>query len=411
MALTDIQCKNIKAESKPKKVSDEAGLFLLVHPNGSKYWRFKYRWQGKEKNLAFGVYPEVSLSEARKKRDDARKLVRESIDPDQAKKKEKRDAILNAATTFEGVAREWHETQKGRWTDKHAANVMRKLEFDIFPNIGNRPIADIEAPEVLLALRKIEDRGALDMAARARGLCEQIFRYSIATGKRTDNPVSHLKGALKTRKTEHFKSIDPRELPAFLSALNNNDARLFPGTRRAMWLIMLTFVRTKELVETTWDEINFEEGVWEIPAHRMKMRRPHIVPLARQALEILREQKKDCLHFNTPYIFPSPYKPAQPISKNTLLKALERLGYKGRHTGHGFRTLGRTIIREKLGYDADVLERQMAHAERNQVVAAYGRAQFLDQRKVMMQEWADYIDAQATNGKVVVGKFRNDEAA
>lgn len=407
MPLTDIQCKNLKPESKPKKVTDSKGLFMLVLPNGAKYWRFKYQWLGKEKNLAFGVYPETSLSDARKKRDEARKLVRQGTDPDMVKKQEKRDAVLNAATTFEGVAREWHDAQQGKWTPKHARNVMHKLETDIFPHIGNRPVADIDAPEVLLTLRKIEDRGALDMAARARGLCEQIFRYSIATGKRTDNPTCHLKGALKTRKTEHFAAIEARELPAFLSALNRNDARLFPSTRHALTMLMLTFVRTSELINATWDEFDLENSLWEIPAERMKMRRPHIVPLSRQVLDILHEQKKACMHLRTPYVFPGPYKPGKPMSNNTILKALSNLGYKGVMTGHGFRALARTTIREKLCYDADVIERQLAHAHRNKVVAAYDRAQFIDERVKMMQDWADYIDTQATNGKVVVGKFRD----
>lgn len=405
MPLTDIQCKNAKAADRPKKFFDGFGLFLLVNPKGSKYWRFKYNYLGKEKRMAFGVYPEVSLAEAREKRDKARKLLSNDIDPSQAKKENRRRALLNAENTFEVVAREWHDNQKARWTEDHSRNVLHKLDNDIFPYIGKRPIADIDAPELLSVLRKIEQRGALDMATRARGMCGQVFRYGIATGRCKRDHSADLKEALKTRRTKHFAALDIKQIPDFLRALDRNDARLFGRTRRAVRMLMYTFVRTTELIEATWNEFDFEKKEWNIPAERMKMRRPHIVPLSRQVLEILEDQRKETGHLNSPYVFPSQIKPRQAMSNNTVLFAIGRLGYKGLMTGHGFRALARTAIRENLGYEADVIERQLAHGHRNKVVAAYDRTQFLDKRRVMMQHWSDYLDSLTGEHKVLYPNF------
>ncbi|MFH1158440.1 MAG: integrase arm-type DNA-binding domain-containing protein [Pseudomonadota bacterium] len=407
MALTDIQCKKAKTDRAQQKLTDGFGLYLLVKNNGSKYWHFKYRFLGKEKRLTFGVYPEVSLAEAREKRARARKLVSEDIDPAAARKEKKRLAILNSENTFEAVAKEWHENQLNRWSDGHGDNVMHKLETDIFPYIGKRPIADIDAPELLAVLRKIEQRGALDMAHRARGVCGQIFRYGIATGRCKHDHTADLKEALKTVKTQHFAALDIKEIPAFLQSLESNDARLYARTRRAVRMLMLTFVRTTELIESTWDEFDFEENLWTIPAERMKMRKSHIVPLSRQVLEILKEQKEECGHLNTNFVFPSQIRPIKPMSNNTILFAIKRLGYQGRMTGHGFRALAMSSIKEKLNYRHEVVDRQLAHGHRNKVTAAYDRAQFIDERKVMMQEWADYLDSIADHGKVIFGKFRD----
>lgn len=407
MPLTDIKCKAAKPGAKPQKLTDGHGMYLEVMPNGSKYWRLKYRFLGKEKRLALGVYPEVSLGEAREKRDQARKLLAAGVDPLTVKKEQKRLAILNSENTFEAVAREWHEHQLNRWSEDHAGNVLRRMEADIFPYIGNRPIADIDAPELLEVLRKIEKRGAIDIAHRARQICGQVFRYGIATGRGERDHAADLKDALKTIKTTHFSTLDIKEMPEFLQKLEHNEKRLYPRTRRAIKLLMLTFVRTTELIESTWDEIDFEAKEWKIPAERMKMRSAHIVPLSRQVIALLQEQLEETKHLNTNWVFPSHIRPKDPMSNGTILVAIKRMGYSGRMTGHGFRSLAMTTLKEKLDYPHDVIDRQLAHGHRNKVTAAYDRAQFIDKRKKMMQDWADYLDAVAKENKIITGKFRN----
>ena len=344
MKLTDIQCKNAKADGKMKKLADGKGLYLWVYPNGSRYWRFKYYFLGKEKGMAFGVYPEVSLDEAREKRDQARRLLSKDIDPNQAKKEKRRKLQMNMENTFELVAREWHENQLGRWSKNHSGTVMHRMKTDLFPHIGKRPISEVDAPELLCVLRKIEKRGALDIAGRVRGICGQVFRYGIATGRCKHDHSADLKEALKTRKTEHFATLTIREMPDFLRALDRNDARLYKQTRRAMRMLMYTFVRTGELIGSTWDEIDLDAKLWKIPAERMKMRRPHIVPLTSQVINILEEQKIDAEYLNTNFVFPSQFKPRNSMSNNTILGAIKRIGYKSRMTGHGFRALARTFI-------------------------------------------------------------------
>lgn len=405
MKLSDTACRTAKAKDKAYKKADGGGLYLEILPSGGKYWRMKYRFAGKEKRLSFGVYPTVTLAEAREEREKAKKLLTKGVDPSAHKKSQKRKTILESQNTFKAVALEWHENQKPRWSVKHAERVLHKLHTDIFPYIGDRPITEIDAPELLDVLRKIEKRGAIDMAHRARQICGQVFRYGIATGRGKRDHAADLKDALITVKTKHFAALDIDEMPAFLKKLESNDARLFAGTRRAIKLLMLSFVRTTELIHATWDEIDLENAIWAIPAERMKMRRPHLVPLSRQMLEILKEQKEEMQHLNQRWVFPSPIKPRQPISNNTILVAIKRMGYNGSMTGHGFRALARTAIRENLGYDADVIERQLAHGNRNKVAAAYDRTQFLPERKIMMQEWSDYLEQTAAHGKVIHAKF------
>lgn len=407
MKLSDKQCINAKVEPGKalRKLSDGHGLYLLIKPEGGKYWRYKYDYLNREKALALGVYPEVSLKDAREKAREARRLLSEGIDPATHRKQRKRQAIINAANTFEAVAREWHTNKLGGWSEGHGHNVLHRLEADVFPYIGSRPITEIDAPELLDVLRKIENRGALDIAHRVKQLSGQVFRYGIATGRGKRDHSADLKDALKTAKTEHFAALDIKDMPLFLQSLERNDVRLYPRTRRAVKLLMLTFVRTTELIEASWDELDFEAAEWNIPAHRMKMKKPHVVPLARQALELLKEQQEETAHIKTKWVFPSQIRPIDPMSNGTVLGAIKRLGYKGQMTGHGFRALARTTIREKLNYDADVIERQLAHGHRSKVVAAYDRAQFLDKRAVMMQDWANYLDAVAQNNKVIIGQF------
>lgn len=399
MKLTDSACRNAKPTDKSRKLADGNGLYLEITPTGKKYWRQKYRYAGKEKRLAHGVYPEVSLADARAKRDHARKLIADGLDPSVNKQEKKREIILNATNTFEAVAREWLEKHKQRVSDKHAATILFRLEKDVFPSLAKRPIRDITAPEILDMLRKIEKRGAHEVAHRAKQYCGQILRYGIATGRADRDYTVDLRDALITVKTTHYASIDPRELPDFLRVLHQNDARLYLQTRLAIEFMMLTFVRTNELIQARWEEIDFATNTWLIPPERMKMRQPHLVPLSQQALVILKELKNVDGGFG--WIFPSPTRPRNHMSNNAILQALRRMGYHGKMTGHGFRALAMTTIKERLGYRHEVVDRQLAHAHRNKVDAAYDRAKFLDERRKMMQEWADYLDGVAGKGKVV----------
>ncbi len=404
MPLTDLKCKAAKAQDKPYRLTDGGGMYLEVMPNGSKYWRLKYRLFGKEKRLALGVYPVVSLNEAREGREAAKRLIKKGEDPTFAKKEDKRIRTLRSEHTFEVIAREWHENRKDRWSEGYKKDLLNKLEIDIFPRIGSRPIAEISSMEMLEAIRKIENRGAYEVARRVLRTCSQIFKYAIATGKAERNPAPDLTDALTPVKRTHFAALDAKELPDFLQALENNDARLYQQTRNAVKLLMLTFTRTTELIEATWDEIDLDNAQWEIPAERMKMRKPHIVPLSKQAIEILKEQKKMTGQWK--WVFPNQVRPIKPMSNNTILFAIGRMGYKGKMTGHGFRALAMSTIKEKLGYRHEVVDRQLAHGHKNKVDAAYDRAQFLPERKKMMQEWSDFIDAVASEGKVIVGDFK-----
>lgn len=403
MPLTDTACKNARARDKAYKKADGGGLYLEVMPTGSRYWRLKYRFGGKEKRLACGVYPETSLADARNKRAVARKMLEDGIDPSSAKRDNRQLAKTNAANTFEGVAREWHGRNRERWTPLYSQDILHRLEADIFPAIGKRPVADISPLVVLGALRKIENRGAGEMARRAAQYCGQIFRYAVVTGRADRNPTADLKGALKPIKHGHFAALEPKDLPEFLNSLERNDARLFVLTRLAIRLMMLTFVRTSELINATWEEFDLDAAEWAIPAERMKMRKPHIVPLSKQAVAILRQLQT--MNGNYKWVFASPTKPRRHMSNNTILKALERLGYKGRMTGHGFRALAMTTIKEKLKFPHEVVDRQLAHAPRNKVDAAYDRTKFLDERRKMMKAWANYLDAITSDHKVVVGTF------
>lgn len=392
MKLTNTACKNAKPREKVYKMTDGAGLFLQIMPNGAKYWRLKYRFGGKEKGLALGVYPQVTLQMARDKRLEARRLVDQYIDPGQEKKKRKQQLALDSSNTFKVIAEEWVKHHEGTWTKNHIKTVTRRLEVDIYPKIGNMPIKDINAPMLLPVLRAIEKRGAHEMARRALQYCGNVFRFAIITGRGERDVTADLKGALKPFKRGHFAAMDIKELPDFLTVLGRNDARIFPQTMIAIELIMLTFVRTSELIKATWDEFDFEEKMWTIPEHRMKMKRPHLVPLSDQSIKLLKRLKE----LNPPnrvHIFPSRNNPRNHMSNNTILSALGRMGYRGIHTGHGFRALAMSTIKEKLKYRHEVVDRQLAHAPKSQVDRAYDRAKYMDERIVMMQDWADYLDS------------------
>lgn len=394
MSLTDKACKNVQPKDKPFKLADSGGLYLHVMPNGSKYWRLKYRMNKKEKVLALGTYPFTSLLEARDGRDIAKKQIAKDIDPVATRKTDRDLAVREAESTFKVVALKWHENQKERWSEDHYEHVLRRLKTDLFPHIGTTPIAKIDVPKILEVLKKIESRGALELAGRARQLCGQVFRFAIQSGYCIHNPAANLKGALKTRRVMHFASIEPKDIPHLLSALDKNHARLYNRTRRAIMLSLLTFVRPGELRQAEWSEFDLEKGEWRIPSEKMKSRRDHIVPLSKQAIEILNEQKKETELLRTNRVFPSQTNHKKPMSDGTVRIALHKLGFKGQMTAHGFRALARTAIREELDVAPDIIEAQLAHKPAGSLGAAYDRSKFLKERRKMMQDWADYIDNQ-----------------
>ena len=404
MYLTEMKIKKAKPKDKAYKISDGDGMHVLVSPNGSKYWRLKYRFDGKEKLLALGIYPEVTLTEAREKRLAARKLISQKIDPGAKKRQDKIESKLSSQSTFEVIARKWHEKKQSELSERYATTIMTRLEADVFPRIGHYPIKDITPRILLNALQEIEKRGVYEITRRAKQYCGQILRFAIPYGLVDRDITVDLKDALETRKTQHYASIEPNELPKFLKDLNSNNARMYPTTKLAVELMLLTFVRTGEMIKAKWDEIDFKEAMWTIPPERMKMGKAHLVPLSTQAMEVLKQIRRH--NGNYEWIFASHTRPRNHMSNNAILKALERMGYKGRMTGHGFRSLGMTTILEKLSYPFDVADAQLAHAKKGSLGAAYDRAKYLDQRKVMMQDWADYLDKVAQDGnKVILGKF------
>ena len=395
--LTDTAVRNAKPRDKFYKVSDSGGLYLLVKSTG-KYWRMDYRFVGKRKTLAIGVYPAVSLVAARKKRDEARELLAKDIDPSLTKAINKQIVRTAAENTFKAVALEWHAKTSKTWAKTTATNIKRYLEKDIFPWLGNRVIKDIAAPELLAVLRKIESRGAHEKAQRCREYAGRVFRYAIATGRAERDPSGDLRGALTPVKVKHHASIiDPKAIGALLRSI-----RGFSGsyiTKCALQLAPLVFVRPGELRHAEWVEIDFDKPEWRIPGQKMKMKEPHIIPLSSQAVEIL--QSIHPLTGDGQFIFPSIRSGARPMSENTINAALRRMGYeKDEMTGHGFRSMASTLLHEH-GWPHEAIERQLAHAERNKVVAAYNYAEHLPKRKEMMRWWADYLDELAAGTKVV----------
>ncbi|MBL0669871.1 tyrosine-type recombinase/integrase [Aeromonas hydrophila] len=388
MPLSDTAARQAKFTGKQQKLSDEKGLFLLITSSG-KYWRLKFRFAGKEKVLALGVYPEVSLKEARAKREEARRQLADGIDPSLARKQSKVANRLASENSFEVIAREWHQSQLARWRPGHAKRVIESLEVDAFPDLGLVPVAELTAPIMLDALRKIEARGATETAGRVLQRISSVMRYAIQTGRVSYNPAQDLKGALRATKQEHRPALPRADLPEFYRRLAAEP--LNPATRLAIHLLMLTMTRPGEVRFARWDEFDLARAEWRIPAERMKMRVPHIVPLSRQALVVLEELRQISGHCEL--LFPSERKLTNPISENTLSYAMGRMGYKGIATPHGFRALASTILNEE-GFDPDVIERQLAHAERNKVRAAYHRAEYLDDRRKLLQWLADFYESQ-----------------
>ena len=388
MPLTDTAIRNAKLEDKPYKLTDGRGLYLLVNKSG-KYFRWDYRFAGKRKTLALGVYPEIRLKEAREKHEDLRRLLAEGIDPIEYRRQAKAQSLSETTNSFETVAREWFLKNKHVWTEKHAQTIISRPENNIFPWLGGMATSSITAPMLLESLRRIEDRGAIETAHRVKQICGQVFRYAIATGRGERDPSADLKGALPPTKPKHMATItSPDKIGELMRAIDGYQGNLI--TRCALKFAPLTFVRPGELRHAEWVEINIEEQVWKIPAEKMKMRSVHIVPLSRQAIVVLEEILP--LTGDGKYVFPSLRTGSRPMSENTVLAALRRMGYaKEEMTGHGFRGMASTVLHEK-GWSTDVIERQLAHAEGNSVKAAYNHAQHLPERRKMMQWWADYLE-------------------
>ena len=396
--LTDTEIKRAKVTEKAYSMGDGGGLYLWVKPTGGKLWRWSYRLEGKEKLMSFGKYPDVSLALARDRHAEARKLLAAGIDPMAQRKIEKKVQKVSSENSFQSVYTRWLEYWQDGKSPRHVDSVRRRMAADILPYLGARPIAKIEAPELVAMANAIQDRGARDIAKRALETVGQVFRYGIAHGFATRNPATEIRPSdiLKSTPKTNYARIDAKELPTLLRRIEVYQGKQV--TRLAMKLMSMTFVRITELIEAKWTEFDLENARWDIPAERMKMRTPHIVPLARQALEVLEMLRE--LSGKGEWLFPGDFNPAQPMSNNTILKALERMGYKGRMTGHGFRGLASTILHEQ-GYAHDHIELQLAHAPRNAVSAAYNHALYLDPRARMMQNWADFLERTQRGGRVL----------
>jgi len=404
MPLNDRVLRNLRPRDRVYRLADAGGLYVEVTPAGGKWWRWKYRAGGKEKRLSFGTYPDVGLKAARGKREAARQQLASGIDPGEARKAGK---IAEAgAESFEAIAREWHAKFASGWTPTHSQRILGRFEKDVFPWLGKRPIAEVRAPDLLTVLRRIEGRGTRETAHRVKQNCGQVFRYAVATGRAERDPTGDLRGALPPTRAKHHASIvEPKGVGQLLRAIDGYEGQFV--TKCALRLAPLVFVRSGELRKAEWTEIDFENGEWRIPAGRMKMREQHIVPLARQAIAILRELEP-LTSRGTParpdaprYIFPGANSRERPMSENTILAALRRLGYaKEEMTGHGFRSMASTLLHEQ-GWNHQAIERQLAHAERNAVSAAYNFAEHLPKRREMMQAWADYLDALKAGAKVI----------
>ena len=397
MPLTDTAIKKAKPGAKPVKLSDGKGMYLLVSPTGSKLWRWKYRVLGKEKVMSLGAYPDVSLAQARDGMAEARKILAAGDDPMAIRKADKVATRTAAENSFETVARMWWAHWKPARSEQHAGQVMRRFEANVFPYIGPRPVSEIQAPELVAMLKAIEKRGVNDLAKRALQTSGQVFRYAIAHGLAKRNPATDIKPSdvLASRQKQNLARIDGKELPQLLRHIEGYKGAA--TTRLAMKLMALTFVRTTELIGARWEEFDLDGARWDIPAERMKMKTPHIVPLSAQAVNLLKTLQLITGH--SALLFPGERDHEKSMSNNTILKALERMGYKGRMTGHGFRGVASTLLHE-MGFDHAHIELQLAHQERDEVSAAYNHATYIKQRASMMQDWADYLDT-CTTGKVL----------
>ncbi|EMH4163783.1 tyrosine-type recombinase/integrase [Pluralibacter gergoviae] len=388
MKLTIRQIDTQKPRDKAFKLSDGGGLYLLINPNGSRYWRLKYRFAGKEKLLAIGVYPEVTLAKARSRREDAKKLLSEGKDPAQERKMDKLSRQIEVESSFEAIAREWHKRRFDNWSVSYREEMMRTFEKDVFPFIGHRPIKDIKPLELLDVLSKLEERGATEKARKVRQRCGEVWKYAVITGRADYNPAPDLASALVPHEKEHYAFLTKEELPDFLSTLETYSGSIL--VKIAMKLTMLTGVRPGELRKAEWSEFDLEKCLWNVPKERMKMKRPHMVPLSKQVLVLL-NQLRPITSINS-LLFPGRNDPKKPMSDMALTVLVRRLGYAGRVTGHGFRHTMSTILHEH-GFNSAWIELQLAHVDKNSIRGTYNHAQYLDGRREMMQWYADYLDS------------------
>lgn len=398
MALSDTAIRNAKPTSRAFKLYDESGLFILINSNGGKWWRLKYRFDNKEKLLSLGTYPEVSLKDAREKRDAARKLIAGGVDPSAARQAEKSSRLGSAANSFEAVTREWWASHMANKAPTHKDKVIRRFELYLFPWIGNKPIADLTAPEVLSTIKRIEQLGILETAHRALQTCGQVFRYAVQTGRAIRDVTADLKGALPPTTTKHMAAFtDPKDVAELLHAIDG-----FSGTftvQCGLRLAPMMFVRPSELRMAKWTDIDLESGEWRYFVSKTKT--DHLVPLPTQAIKILIELKAFSGHGQ--YVFQGGHSPLKPMSESAINAALKRMGYdtKTQITGHGFRAMARTILHERLGIDPHIIEHQLAHKVPDALGSAYNRTKFIEQRKAMMQAWADYLDKLKAGAKIV----------
>ena len=381
-----MQIRRAKPEAKAYTLGDGQGLSLLIEPNGSKSWRFRYRYAGKPKMISLGVYPTIKLADARSRRDEARKLVAEGKNPSEVRKEQKLALQTESENAFEKIAREWHQLKSAKWSAGYASDIMEAFKNDIFPYVGTRSVGEIKPLELLNVLRKIENRGALEKTRKVRQRCSEVFRYAIATGRAEYNPAADLSSALEVHQSNHFPFLKADEIPDFLRALDN-----YIGSRVvqiATKLLMITGVRTIELRAALWSEFDLANAIWEIPAERMKMRRPHLVPLSPQALKLLNELKMMTGSYR--YVFPGRNDPNKPMSEASINQVIKRIGYGGRTTGHGFRHTLSTILHEQ-GYESSWIEMQLAHVDKNSIRGTYNHAQYLEGRRTMMDWYSDFL--------------------
>jgi integrase len=415
--LSDTRIRTTKPAAKPVRLYDERGLYLEVTPTGGRWWRLKYRFDGREKLLSMGTYPDTGLKVARAKRDQARELLAQGVDPSDARRAERASKSEQASNSFEAVAREWHTTvHLAQVSAGHAARTLIRLEQDVFPWLGSLTVSEIKAPQLLQTMRRIEARGAIETAHRALQACGQVFRYAIATGRAERDPTPDLRGALKPVLVQHMAAItDPKRVGELLRAIE--DYKGMPITRAALQLAPLVFVRPGELRKAEWIEFDLDANQWRIPGARMKRTKQeklsgaaHVVPLSRQAVAILQDLKPLTSHGR--YVFPSPRTGERPMSDNGVLSALRRMGFpKDEMTGHGFRAMARTLLAERLNVDEAVIEAQLAHAVKDSLGRAYNRTEFLEQRRRMVQLWADYLDKLREGAEVIHIKRRQGRAA
>lgn len=392
MKLNARQVDAAKPKEKAYKLADGAGLYLEVVPSGSRYWRMKYRFNGKEKRMAFGVYPAVSLAQARALRDEAKKKLAEGIDPSFAKKEEKLVRDVRLHNTFQAVALEWHGTKVSRWSEGYASDIIEAFNKDIFPYIGQQPVNEIKPLVLLNVLRRMESRGATEKAKKVRQRCSEVFRYAIVTGRAEYNPAADLTSAMSGHESKHYPFLTVEELPDFFKALSGYTGS--PLIVLAARLLILTGVRTGELRGAFWSEFDLEKALWEIPAERMKMKRPHLVLLSTQALEIVQQLK--VMSGQYPLVFPGRNDPRKTMSEASINQVFKRIGYTGKVTGHGFRHTMSTILHEE-GFNTAWIETQLAHVDKNAIRGTYNHALYLEGRKEMMQWYGDYVDSCESN--------------